>query len=107
MGNPMRPAPSAPRRTQSEFSTAFVVQALRDQGLLSPAQAQDLLSKEQQARQRVLKAQGNGKDAARYQVSPVEIVAAFQIPMPGARGVLDQDRISEAVARAAGVPYRK
>ena len=58
------------------------------------------------ARARVLKQVGADKDEARYTVSPIEVVAAFQVPLPGGR-TLDQDRISEAVAAAAGVGYRK
>ena len=40
------------------------------------------------------------KDAARYDVSPVEIVAAFQVPLAGRRGALDQDRVIRGRRRA-------
>ena len=63
-----------------------------------------MITKEGAARARVLK--GAGEDA-RYDVSPVEIVAAFQIPLEDGRGVLDEDRVTEAAARAAGLAYRK
>ncbi len=54
----------------------------------------------------MLKQVGADKDEARYTVSPIEVVAAFQVPLAGGR-VLDQDQVSEAVAAAAGVGYRK
>ena len=93
----------------AEFTTPFVLGSLVRKKLLSTQQAQDVLAQEPAARARVLKASGRtGKAAARYDVSPIEVVAAFQIPLPGGRGeVLDQDRICEVAAAAAGVPYRK
>jgi general secretion pathway protein E len=96
-------------RGQADFNTAFVLEALVSQGLLSAQQAQEILAREPAARARVLKAkaQTGSKEAARYDVSPVEIVAAFQVPLPENRGVLDEDRVTEAAARAAGMPYRK
>ncbi len=96
----------SPARTGSDFTVAFVVEALVKQGLLTSEQGAEIRAKEPAARARVLKSVG-GKEASRYDVSPVEIVAAFQVPLPDGRDVLDQDRITEAVARAAGVPYRK
>jgi general secretion pathway protein E len=100
---------STVNRSQADFSTTFVLEALVAQGVLTAQQAQDVLAREAAARARVLKSkgQGNTKEAARYDVSPVEIVAAFQVPMPDGRGVLDEDRVTEAAARAAGMPYRK
>jgi len=102
-------ASTPPARGRSDFTTAFVLDALVAQGVLTAEQSQGVLARENAARARVLKAQGAaaGKDAARYDVSPVEIIAAFQIPLANGKGVLDEDRVSEAAARAAGVPYRK
>ncbi|MBM4778890.1 MAG: type II/IV secretion system protein [Archangiaceae bacterium] len=72
--------------------------------VLTRGQAGDVLQREAQAKKRVLKQVGDDK----YAVSPVEIVALFQVPMPGKPGeLLDQDRITEIVAAAAGVPYKK
>jgi general secretion pathway protein E len=100
---------SAVNRSQADFSTSFVLEALVAQGLLTPQQAQEILARESAARARVLKAkaQVGSKEAARYDVSPVEIIAAFQVQLPEGRGVLDEDRVTEAAARAAGMPYRK
>ncbi|HLL05603.1 MAG TPA: GspE/PulE family protein [Myxococcaceae bacterium] len=105
MVSPLSPV----NRSQADFSTTFVLEALVAQGLLTAQQAQEVLAREAAARARVLKTkgQGNTKEAARYDVSPVEIVAAFQVPLPDGRGVLDEDRVTEAAARAAGMTYRK
>jgi general secretion pathway protein E len=100
---------STASRSQADFNTPFVLEALVAQGLLTPQQAQEILAREPAARARVLKAraQGGSKEAARYDVSPVEIVAAFQVQLPEGRGLLDEDRVTEAAARAAGMAYRK
>ncbi len=100
---PVNPA----TRGRGDFTTAFVLEALVGQRLLTVQQAQEVLARESAARARVLKAKGGGKEAARYDVSPVEIVAAFQVPLADGRGVLDEDRVTEAAARAAGMAYRK
>jgi general secretion pathway protein E len=97
---------AAVARTSADFTLSFVLQALVQAKLLTHSQAQDVRSKEAAARARVLKQLGADKDDGRYTVSPVEVVAAFQVPLAGGR-VLDQDRVSEAVAVAAGVGYRK
>ncbi|GMT96255.1 GspE/PulE family protein [Corallococcus caeni] len=102
------PGSSGPSRGATDFTLGFLLEALVAQRLLTPQQAQEVLAREPAARARVLKAQGGtGKDSARYDVSPVEVVAAFQIPAPGGRGVLDEDRVTEAAARASGLAYRK
>ncbi|RKH13755.1 type II/IV secretion system protein [Corallococcus sp. CA053C] len=102
------PGGNTPSRSSADFTVAFLLEAMVAQRLLTPQQAQEVLAREPAARARVLKQQGGaGKDAVRYDVSPVEVIAAFQIPAPGGRGVLDEDRVTEAAARAAGLEYRK
>ncbi|WNG38569.1 type II/IV secretion system protein [Archangium violaceum] len=102
------PASPPPSRSKTDFSLSFVLEALVSQRVLTAEQGQNILTREQAARARVLKNQGiTGKDAARYEVSPVEIVAAFQVPLADGRGVLDEDRVTEIAARAAGIPYKK
>jgi len=97
---PLRSVPSG-----QAFTTQFVVEALVRAKLIDVAQAKDILTKEASARARVLKGQA-GSDA-RYDVSPIEIVAAFQIPMANGRGIVDQDHVTEVVAKAAKIPYKK
>ena len=95
---------AAVARTSADFTLSFVLNALVQAKLLTPSQAQDVRTKEQAARARVLKQVGADKDEARYTVSPIEVVAAFQVPLAGGR-TLDQDKISEVIAAAAGVGY--
>jgi general secretion pathway protein E len=101
-------SPPLSTRSKTDFTLSFVLEALVAQRVLTAEQAQNISAREQAARARVLKNHGVvGKDAARYEVSPVEIVAAFQVPLADGRGVLDEDRTSEIVARAAGIAYKK
>ena len=94
------------QRSGSDFNLALVLQILVARELLTASQAQDVAAKEAAAKVRVLKQVGAHKDEARYSVSPIELVAVFQVPLSNGR-VLDQDRITEVVAEALGVPYRK
>jgi len=94
----------AERRRASEFTLAWLLDVLVQAQLLQKSQAQDIAAKEGQARARIQKQLGDTS----YVPSPVEIVAAFQVPIAGRPGeFLDQDRVSEAAARASGVGYRK
>lgn len=80
-----------------DFSLEFVLQALVSARALSVEQANEILNQEANARARVITLSGIEK----YEVSPIEIVAAFAMPK------LDQDRLSELVAKPAGIAYRK
>ncbi len=91
-------------RQARDFTLSFVLDALVASKLLTPLQSSDIATKQLQARARVIKQSGQEK----YLPSPIELVAAFQVPLSQRPGELvDQDRISEAVARAAGLGYRK
>jgi general secretion pathway protein E len=104
VNEPTSGQPAADSRVASDFTLHWVLEVLVKKKLLTRSQAQDVLAKEGAARARVVKASGVEK----YEVSPVEVVAAFQVPLAGKNGeVLDQDHVTEAVAEAAGVPYRK
>jgi general secretion pathway protein E len=97
-------APQDRRRAQ-DFTLGWLLEVLVSAGALTPSQASDISAKELQAKARVMKNSG----AEKYVVSPVEIVAAFQIPAVGGRAgeLLDQDRVCEVAAKAGGVGYRK
>jgi general secretion pathway protein E len=91
-------------RFASAFTLSFVLDACVEARLLSRAQARDIAQKEPAARARVALVTGG----ERGEVSPVEIVAAFQAPLPSRPGeFVDQDRVTEACAAAAGITYRK
>ena len=92
------------RRRAQDFTLTWLLDVLVAAGSLTQTQAADIAAKQAQASARVLKTMG----AERYVVSPIEIVAAFQIPVGTRAGeVLDQDRVCEVAAKAAGVTYRK
>jgi general secretion pathway protein E len=90
-------------RRAHEFTVGYVTEVLVGARLLTPSQGQDVVTKQGQAHARVLKQSGVEK----YDPSPIEVVAAFQVPLGRPGEVLDQDRITEAVAKASGMPYRK
>ena len=102
----MPPAePPARARLRSNFNLSFVLTALQRAGLITPAQRTEIASREAYLKQHLTKLHDGGKN---YDVSPVEMVAVAAPPVPGKPGaVLDEDAISEAVARDAGVGYRK
>lgn len=95
---------------RADFTLSFVLEVLVREQLLTIEQAREVQVKESAARARVLKAAGPSTDG-RYEVSPVELVSLFQINLEAVTGVkgavLDQDRITEAVARNVGATYRK
>jgi general secretion pathway protein E len=96
------------KRKRSDFDTRFVLEALIKRGRITVAQGQDVLTQETRARARVLRARGvTGPEAEREEVSPIELVAAFRIPLEVPGEVLDEDLIAEAAAQAAGVPWIK
>ncbi|WNG59364.1 type II/IV secretion system protein [Archangium gephyra] len=108
MPAPVTPPAAPSSRSKTDFSLAFALEALVSQRVLTAEQAQNIAAREAAARARVLKNKGIvGTDAARYEVSPVEIVAAFQVPLADGRGSLDEDRVTELVARAANLAYKK
>jgi len=80
-----------------DFSLDFVLQALVTARALTVDQANEISHQEAPARARVIKQSGLEK----YEVSPIEIIAAFAMPK------LDQDRLSELISKPAGVQYRK
>jgi general secretion pathway protein E len=94
----------AEKKRGSDFTLKWLLEELVKAKLLTASQARDITAKEGQARTRVVKLSG----AEKYEASPVELVAVFQVPIPGKPGeTVDQDRVSEVAAKAAGIGYRK
>ena len=79
--------------------------------LLSREKAKEIASRSITLRSQVLKERVGSvrsQAAARYDVSPAEIVAAAEIPNPAKGGrKLDEDAIAECIAAAASLPYLK
>lgn len=97
-------APSRPRN-RLDFNLTLVVRALTRAQLLGDEQRQLIAARESSVRARLVRERGRGKP---YEPSPIEIVAALNLPHPSRPGqLLDEDVLSEAAAAEAGVEYRK
>jgi len=83
---------------------------VRDE-LLGPAGAEDIRSRAVTLRSRVLKERVGSvrsQSAARYDVSPAEIVTAAALPHPKkAQRKLDEEAVAECLARATGLEARR
>jgi general secretion pathway protein E len=119
-------APSSPETTSVRTSSAGEVQrqglrpalgleelleVLVEQELLSPKQMRDVQGRATTLRSAVLKARVGSvrsQAAARYDVSPAEVVAASRLQHPQrSHQRIDEHAIAEALARAAGARYLK
>ena len=88
-----------------------LLELLTRQGLLSEAQARDIDARSTTLKSRVLKdrvGSVRSQAAARYDVTPAEIVAAAALPHPKhSHRKLDEDAVAQVLAQASGVPYLK
>jgi general secretion pathway protein E len=88
-----------------------LLELLRDAGLLTPQQSKDIESRETTLKSRVLKERVGSvrsQAAARYEVSPAEIVAAASLPhAEKEHRRLDEDAIAELLAARADLRYMK
>jgi len=104
-GKPVGAEPRPP------LNLAELIEISTEQGLLTAAQGKDIESRATTLKSRVLKDRvGSVRShaAARYEVSPPEIIAAAALPHPErAHRRVDEDSIAEAVARTSGTEYRK
>jgi general secretion pathway protein E len=116
------PAPTKDQPAKPRTSTAAVeprpplslqelTDILRKDEILNVQQAREIEARATTLRSRVLKEKVGSvrsQAAARYDVSPAEIVAAAALPHPKLQHKkLDEDTIAECVARAVGLPYQK
>ncbi len=88
-----------------------LLELLARDGLLDASGANDVRSRAVTLRSRVLKERVGSvrsQSAARYDVSPAEVVSAASFPHPRrAQRKLDEEAIAEALAAASGLEYRK
>ena len=78
--------------------------------LIDAEPAKDILARATTLRSRVVKERVGSvrsQAAARYAVTPAEIVVAAGVAQTGHRRLLDEDTIAEALAAESGVPYHK
>ena len=98
--------PPVRSRQRSDFSVQYVLQALSVYNLVTTDQMREVRTKEAPVRSRLAKERGG--EGRRYDVSPVEIIADFNFPVPGRPDLfLDQDKISEICALQCGARYKK
>ncbi len=98
--------------TMTKLTTDIVCDILHKAGLISPEQAREIRVKQDAQRMKVLKARGEtlqrGRMRIEEEVSAIEVAASLNLEPPGAPGkILTEEIITEAVAKHAGLPFRK
>jgi general secretion pathway protein E len=108
-----RPPGDAVQRTglRAALGLEEMLEHLSEQQLLTPDQSRQIESRATTLRSTVLKERVGSvrsQAAARYDVSPAEIVAAARLSRPGKNGGrIDEEAIAQALARASGRPHLK
>jgi general secretion pathway protein E len=99
------------RHHATDFTLEFVAEALAKQGLLSEDARKTAAARENMQRARLLREQATragGRGLRRAELSPVELLASFEFPDQRREGeLIDEDKATQVVAAATGLPYRK
>ncbi|MBZ0220730.1 MAG: GspE/PulE family protein [Candidatus Methylomirabilis sp.] len=90
----------------------FVTELLVKRKLLSPVEEREVAIKGEAQRARLRKAHDSFYSSRRLQtisetVSPAEVIASFELRIPGTEKYLTEDTITEAIAAEVGMPYLK
>ena len=109
--NPGR-EPHEPQRpgVRPAFDLEELLGLLERRGLVDSEGANGILSRATTLRSRVVKERVGSvrsQAAARYAVTPAEIIAAAGLAQPEGGRPVDEDAIAEALAAESGVPYHK
>jgi general secretion pathway protein E len=109
---PRSPAPSrSPHDARNPFSLEELLELLVERGVLQDEQARDVAARAVTLRSAVLRdrcGSVRSQAAARYEVSPAEIVAAAELPVASdSRQRVSEDVIAAALAEASGLAYLK
>ncbi len=95
----------------SDYTLEFVADVLAKQGILTEEARRTAFARENVQRARLLRDSSSrlgGRGLRRAELSPVELLASFQFPDARRDSELvDEDKATQAVATALGVPYRK
>jgi general secretion pathway protein E len=100
-------------RTQraTDYTLEYVADLLARAGILSDDAKRTAFARENVQRARLLREQssrGGGRALRRAELSPVEVLASFAFPDARREDeVVDEDKVTRAVAEAVGVAYRK
>ncbi len=100
---------ASPEGGAAAFTVPLVLDVLLRAGAVDEATRRDVLAREHAHRGRVLKEAGGGRvGGPRYVVSPIELIASLRLPDRSRPAeTLDEDRITDLVGAALGVPTRK
>jgi general secretion pathway protein E len=95
----------------TDYTLELVANLLAKQGLLTDDARRTAFARENVQRARLLREQatrGGARGLRRAELSPIEVLASFRFP--DARRdteVVDEDKATQAIADAVGIPYRK
>jgi general secretion pathway protein E len=95
----------------TDYTLEFVADLLARQGILTDDAKRTAFARENVQRARLLRDQSTragGRGLRRAELSPIEVLASFEFPDARRDAELvDEDKVTQAVAQAVGVPYRK
>ncbi len=95
----------------TDYTLELVADLLAKAGLLTDDQRRTAFARENVQRARLLREQssgGAGRTLRRAVISPIEVLASFNFADARREAeVVDEDKATQAVAQAVGVPYRK
>ena len=96
---------------EKKLTIPSVAQLLKRRNLLNDSQLELILQQGQIQAERLHKQLSTGRQHSRSlnqdQLSPAEVISSFNLEIPGSKKLLSEDIITEALARAAGLPYLK
>lgn len=96
----------------AKLTVVNVAHMLERKGLLSKEQLKDVLARSKSQEQRLYSQQHSGASRRTFSagdsISPAEIIASFNLLIPGSAGLLlTEDLVTEAIAAVTGLTYLK
>jgi len=95
----------------ADYTLDLVADILVRQGLITDDERRTACARENAQRARLLRehtSRSVGRGLKRAELSPVEVLASFKFPDRRRESeVVDEDKVTQAVAQAVGIPYRK
>ena len=100
------------KMSMTRLSTDLLLEILLKAKKITPEQAREIKVKQDVQRMKLLKARGEALPRGRMhleeEISAIEVAASLGFEIPGEPGrILTEDIISEAVAKHAGLPFKK
>ena len=95
----------------ADYTLEFVAETLASAGLISDDARKTAFARENVQRARLLRehaSRAGGRGLRRAELSPVELLASFKfVDARREEELVDEDKATQAVAQATGLPYRK